>query len=1058
MTSEADEYWTTPLGGFLLQLSQDTISECLGVPLRILREDAIDAVAVHLARKNGRVGTDQEHIKAFRSEVMDRLAGIRSPDDERACATFGKCLSDHHDSFRCWGIDMSDPDWVDVPGTDLKQLWKVGSVRWVWRTDYSNHTPFHRTLITSYPKLRLVCRLQHMKALDDRSKMSPADANQPLMGHCLFGMNECLVGTPLGVLLTGPVWARESDEGANSLRKRIEDAISYLSCLDTSLAEDRDPVLALAYKSPPLESKVLERVAGLAAGCLGSLNDLVAATDPDLLDDLDASEWVRLVQFVLFFHQERALVEALLKDRCKAWRFHRALSREVPNGRIVGVDLGTDAQAAIRAEIFSSAKEAKEAGYQSVRESALNETGLLRDYDLHVGQNRVLSELQRTSYLHRCFSHLVLHDPDHENDILLHRLKALVNADVAAFYTYDPVKECLRLTGICFEPLTGTRELKAPNLREKVDAVLRDWPKGQANTHLLNAVKTYRHTSCSEGTGACGALAPIRSWILVPARHMGRVFGLYLLAGLRSKQFRHRAGEFLDRASLAASPYLFRARLSSRLGALFPSALVAYATSQLENERYPRYDKLCEELSEIFSAVGASLWLMRDSGDLEWHGDGGQARPSERYVIAGRHGAFLDQSAPELPAAWVSTLARANHRKIIRLENVDLETDPEVRAFCTLAGKELTRHVLVPVAAPPADPREGGLAYLVLHDRQDPSRFPQAAEDMLRFVAGQLGVVLQAVQASRLQQQTYLAWIGHELAQNLNGICNHAHTLQVRGTRIVKDWEILRHTIDPMLKRLAAGEALSDEQLNSLNAWTAKETLRLERNFSAGLDDLQQLAEDTLGFTAAFEAGTSAEAMRQGRDPLIAGYYRVYRSTPLERPLDLYKQIQSVLQTTVPRESGLSWNVDPLLREFPTVWLYPRQFAQVFRNLADNARKNTPPGHQIEVTGRYGPVDIEIDVINLGHCIDLAEREQIFRAKVRGRHSAEMKLSEMTSGKSGLGSRGQGLYIARGIAREWGGDVTLVGSVAHGNYQEHTFRIYIPYFRVRINEYGRTTS
>jgi signal transduction histidine kinase len=145
------------------------------------------------------------------------------------------------------------------------------------------------------------------------------------------------------------------------------------------------------------------------------------------------------------------------------------------------------------------------------------------------------------------------------------------------------------------------------------------------------------------------------------------------------------------------------------------------------------------------------------------------------------------------------------------------------------------------------------------------------------------------------------------------------------------------------------------------------------------------------------------------------------------------------------------------LSEFPTVWLYPTQFAHVFRNLVDNARKYTPPGHQIEVTGRYSQVDIEIDVINLGRSIDPAEREQIFRAKVRGRHGAGIRPNEPTGGTSGLASRGQGLYIARGIAREWGGDVNLVGSVSRGPHQEHTFRITIPYFRVRINEYGQDT-
>lgn len=86
-------------------------------------------------------------------------------------------------------------------------------------------------------------------------------------------------------------------------------------------------------------------------------------------------------------------------------------------------------------------------------------------------------------------------------------------------------------------------------------------------------------------------------------------------------------------------------------------------------------------------------------------------------------------------------------------------------------------------------------------------------------------------------------------------------------------------------------------------------------------------------------------------------------------------------------------------------------------------------------------VSIEIDVANTGKKIEGDEREEIFRLNARGRSS------EGTKGE------GKGLYLARAVARSWGGDVRLIESPEDQDTPENKFRVTIPFGLSRVNPY-----
>jgi len=88
----------------------------------------------------------------------------------------------------------------------------------------------------------------------------------------------------------------------------------------------------------------------------------------------------------------------------------------------------------------------------------------------------------------------------------------------------------------------------------------------------------------------------------------------------------------------------------------------------------------------------------------------------------------------------------------------------------------------------------------------------------------------------------------------------------------------------------------------------------------------------------------------------------------------------------------------------------PDRLTQVIVNLLGNALSHTPPGGQVEVSGRRIDDHVDLSVRDMGNGIEPGDLPYIFDRFYRGDPSVP-------------GGSGIGLTIARAIARDHGGDV-----------------------------------
>lgn len=130
------------------------------------------------------------------------------------------------------------------------------------------------------------------------------------------------------------------------------------------------------------------------------------------------------------------------------------------------------------------------------------------------------------------------------------------------------------------------------------------------------------------------------------------------------------------------------------------------------------------------------------------------------------------------------------------------------------------------------------------------------------------------------------------------------------------------------------------------------------------------------------------------------------------------------------RDLRASWDVSRLSMDVPAaeVTLDPDRFLQVLGNLVSNALKYSPATSPVEVQSVLANGQLQVSVTDAGAGIAEEHIERIFQ---RGYRASQNTKAE------GLGL---GLYIAKGIARAMGGDITVRSQVGEGS----TFTVTLP--------------
>jgi two-component system sensor histidine kinase KdpD len=138
---------------------------------------------------------------------------------------------------------------------------------------------------------------------------------------------------------------------------------------------------------------------------------------------------------------------------------------------------------------------------------------------------------------------------------------------------------------------------------------------------------------------------------------------------------------------------------------------------------------------------------------------------------------------------------------------------------------------------------------------------------------------------------------------------------------------------------------------------------------------------------------------------------------PSAQTQDLRELIAAVVDHLEPRLAGRTVGID-IPEDLPAVACDYAQIDQVVTNLLENASLHTPPGTPIALKANVVDGSVQVEVVDNGPGVPLAERERLFRPFERGQTRAP--------------GTGLGLTIARGFVEAHGGRLWLEDAPGHG--------------------------
>jgi two-component system sensor histidine kinase/response regulator len=226
-----------------------------------------------------------------------------------------------------------------------------------------------------------------------------------------------------------------------------------------------------------------------------------------------------------------------------------------------------------------------------------------------------------------------------------------------------------------------------------------------------------------------------------------------------------------------------------------------------------------------------------------------------------------------------------------------------------------------------------------------------------------------------------------------------------------------------------------EEYKNNLSENISHELLTPLNKVLNGVDILTRLAakENITQFDEVIKIiRRGADELRWlAQDLLIINQLNDHSVGPFRQPVDLMELLQHLVEQTEARYSRKNVKFEVAGPKLGVVNVNRKHLAQIVHHLLDNAGKFSPEGSRPQVIVQFsGQAGAEIKVIDQGKGIDQALQEKVFEKF----YQVDMS---MTRESGGLGS---GLYIARSLARLYGGEVALTSQPGHGT----TCRLMLP--------------
>jgi len=999
---------------FRLFLAQQTLSENLNIPMRILRHDAferLESVVPPTIYSEIRSLRDQdfEGGDPFEEEIPPHIERALSPSREKNWEKF---------------VQVSEVFWI---------------------TPRSAPNPLYDEIKNSLPRLQALLRLNILRVLRRlRSASEPVDAHELLdLPAGLVGLFQFL-HTPCGgeshpaVLVIGPSRrlpevsvTKKGEDGGGDISpnryvghekqlRRVMAQIDGLKPGQPLSIEDKTNLLVLSTAYFINSDRDLHFKAATAKAVLRRAMELEAA-HPDIVGTLSTSEWSRAIQLIFFWQSKRTypVLEHAIRS-AQPGRFGQIFQSSVyftVEQCLSSSDAEPECRRAIRltGEIvhgdLTSPEQWKVSFCEPRQVRAPDEFDIWLDQDPQLSDeekesltymfrrsvedslsNRAWQEYLFFDRLRHTLQHKEFDDVTSREQLLTRRAQRLVMGDVAAYFDFESLKDQLRTASVHRAQWVQRNDLPAldqwlkevaGNLQDRRQSMIYRCADSQcfqgrfeveedSRPFATQFVDNPRHLSVDRKVWG---LEP-NDLMAVPVQFHDRLLGvLYLVAGTPNR-FR-----YYDRIRLLSFVRMFEVELfeAKLLGALREMNEKLGEALRRSGAQGDFCDELMRKLGDLLAASAAVLWW-RSPVEANRFQVLGYAGSKIENVI--KHEAEVKEGDLPLKDIW-------DESRNIRLTTYGVYGQ-HLKSIKNLPWAHFTCILLPDLSGQ----RVQGV--ITLHC---PSRFTVSPflADELRFIRSELRQNLIQYMEHQERVRSVEDVVGHEIQSALKHIDNIRRRLQpFRGDlspEIVRDFDLRLEDLDRNVQR---ARLLSD--------WLTMDSIQWK-----GLHKE--------------EAG-------------IFSHYRLLVQH-LTAPLAVHDVLLAALHGRAAdlKKKAISWVVAG--SRLPPFWIDHGALEQVLNNLVDNLVKYGARNHNAIVGYERDSLEYFLKLTTRGQPLreDLrATPSVIFKPRQRG---VSDEIAATVEGS------GQGLYTARELARQWGGELSV--EYEHGHpWATYTFVVSFP--------------
>ena len=499
------------------------------------------------------------------------------------------------------------------------------------------------------------------------------------------------------------------------------------------------------------------------------------------------------------------------------------------------------------------------------------------------------------------------------------------------------------------------------------------------------------------------------SGIAAPLLVYGRVWGIVEVLGDRFYQFCVSDKRLLNEVTSVLSSFFYYHWFLKKLYDLNKIVIPDDSKPEVSKpdlDSDKKYNDLCKCLAELFLSYGAALWVF-DEQMKGYRCRGVYNRTDSQLgkeVINPKDdksviGYMLQQKRQNSKFVWWQGSMDTEPLNDIwqKKQRNNLLVKAGIRSLCSIPVR-LQEH-------------DKELAVIILYNKTTEC-YDERWENLVSFVAQEVALLLQALQAQARWEDENRSFITHELK---------------------------------------SGVTMISDRVREIDDWYRQHVWRWARNLTIAeeLDRLSILVKDTVIHAAGLQETVKLLGQedfktyfRPTDNPIVKKARKLFQRERYPSFLNLRDQFNHVFRSEWNKQKHKALATNYRASCEPSVRIHQLNLIHILTNLMENAIKYSLPNQSIEAKVNCSPHGVELEICNWGRPLAKGEKDHIFQDGYRGHNAVD------------INGEGKGLFLVRNICELYQIDCRYDSETVsvQENCCKHTITLLFPLTMVDLKE------